>query len=134
MIPDPDRALSRLKEFQRATRQRVIDARGRTDLHAVTRDSAADTIYAIDAEVEPVLEEFCREWATETPLVLIAEGVDVTGASLDNGLLNIELRRPTIESEVRQIAIQGARSNEHRKVATTTLEPSGNRTQRKERE
>ena len=65
---------------------------------------------------------------------VLAEGVDVTGASLDNGLLNIELRRPPIESEVRQIAIQGSRTTEHRKVATTTLEPSGNRTQRKERE
>jgi fructose-1,6-bisphosphatase/inositol monophosphatase family enzyme len=76
MIPDPDRVVAQLKAFQRATRQILIDSRRRKDLHAVTRDSAADTIYAIDAVVEPVLEEFCREWANDgTPLVLIAEGV-----------------------------------------------------------
>jgi HSP20 family molecular chaperone IbpA len=65
---------------------------------------------------------------------VLAEGVEVMSANLDNGLLNIELRRPTVDSEVRQIAIQGAAKAEQRKVATTTLEPSGNRTQRKERE
>ncbi len=76
MIPDPDRVVDRLKEFQRATRQLLIDSRRQTDLHAVSRASAADTIYAIDAVVEPVLEAFCREWARTTPLVLIAEGVE----------------------------------------------------------
>src|SRR5687767_6477718 len=76
MIPDPDRVVDRLKEFQRATCQLLIDSRKRKDLHAVSRDSAADTIYAIDAVVEPVLEDFCREWAKDTPLVLIAEGVE----------------------------------------------------------
>jgi HSP20 family molecular chaperone IbpA len=65
---------------------------------------------------------------------VLAEGVEVTGANLDNGLLNIELRRPTLENQVRQIVIQGAAAAETRKVATTTMEPSGNRTQRKERE
>ena len=75
MLPDPDRIVARLKEFQRATRQLLIDSRRQKDLHAVSRDSAADTIYAIDAVVELVLEEFCREWAKERPLVLIAEGV-----------------------------------------------------------
>src|SRR4051812_26776652 len=74
MIPDPDGVVARLKEFQRATRQLLIDSRKQKDLHAVSRDSAADTIYAIDAVVEPVLEDFCREWAKERPLVLIAEG------------------------------------------------------------
>jgi len=65
---------------------------------------------------------------------VLAEGVEVTGAGLDNGLLNIELRRPTVESAVRQIAIRGASTTEQRKVATTTMDPSGNRTLRKERE
>jgi hypothetical protein len=74
MLPDPARIVDRLKEFQRRTRQLLIDSRKQTDLYAVSRDSAADTIYAIDAVVEPVLEDFCREWAKEQPLVLIAEG------------------------------------------------------------
>jgi HSP20 family molecular chaperone IbpA len=65
---------------------------------------------------------------------VLAEGVEVTGANLDSGLLNIELRRPTLENQVRQIVIRGAAAAETRKVATTTMEPSGNRTQRKERE
>jgi HSP20 family molecular chaperone IbpA len=65
---------------------------------------------------------------------VLAEGVEVTGASLDNGLLNIELRRPPVESAVRQIAIRGGATGGQRKVATTTAEPSGNRTLRKERE
>ena len=40
------------------------------------RSSAADTIYQIDTLVEPLLEDFCREWARTTPLVLVAEGVE----------------------------------------------------------
>src|SRR4051812_28184307 len=74
MIFDPGRVVERLKEFQRQTRQLLINSRREKDLHTVSRDSAADTIYAIDAVVEPVLEDFCREWAREQPLVLIAEG------------------------------------------------------------
>jgi len=46
------------------------------DLHAVNRSSTADTIYQIDTVVEPVLEEFCREWGKTTPLVLVAEGLE----------------------------------------------------------
>jgi fructose-1,6-bisphosphatase/inositol monophosphatase family enzyme len=70
-----DDILQRLKHLQGVTRQLLIDSRAQKALHAVSRDSAADTIYAIDAVVEPVLEEFCRDWAKEQPLVLIAEGV-----------------------------------------------------------
>jgi HSP20 family molecular chaperone IbpA len=66
---------------------------------------------------------------------VLAEGVEVTGAQLDNGLLNIELRRPTIENEVRQITIQGSGSTDPRKVATpSNVNGSSNRPQRKERE
>ena len=74
MTVDPDGVVARLKEFQRMTRQLLIDSRAQKDLHAVSRDSAADTIYALDAVAEPVLEDFCREWAEVQPLVLIAEG------------------------------------------------------------
>lgn len=37
---------------------------------------------------------------------VLADGIEVTGASLDNGLLHIELRRPEIEDRVRTIAIE----------------------------
>jgi HSP20 family molecular chaperone IbpA len=36
---------------------------------------------------------------------VLAEGIEVTGASLDNGLLNIDLVRPLSETRVRKIEI-----------------------------
>jgi fructose-1,6-bisphosphatase/inositol monophosphatase family enzyme len=78
MLPvDPQHVVDRLLEFQRAVRDLVVRSRGASqDLHAVTRTSSADTIYAIDAEVDPLLEDCCREWSRTTPLVLIAEGLE----------------------------------------------------------
>lgn len=75
-MKDSAAIIDRLREFQRTVRQLLIDSRKQKDLHAVSRDSAADTIYAIDAVVEPVLEDFCRDWARKTPLLLIAEGIE----------------------------------------------------------
>ena len=37
---------------------------------------------------------------------VLAEGIDVRGASLDNGLLHIDLVRPEVESRVRTVAIR----------------------------
>jgi HSP20 family molecular chaperone IbpA len=37
---------------------------------------------------------------------VLAEGIEVTGASLDNGLLHIDLIRPTVQPRVRKVAIQ----------------------------
>ncbi len=37
---------------------------------------------------------------------VLAEGIEVTSASLDSGLLHVELERPRIEPEVRSIAIK----------------------------
>jgi fructose-1,6-bisphosphatase/inositol monophosphatase family enzyme len=80
LTEDPQRIIDRLIEFQRAVRDQVIASRRSTaDLSAATRATAADTIYAIDTVVEPMLEEFCRDWARTTPLVLIAEGVEGAG-------------------------------------------------------
>ncbi len=39
---------------------------------------------------------------------LLAEGIEVTGATLDNGLLHIELERPLVEPQVRTIAIKSS--------------------------
>src|SRR3954447_12650439 len=79
MIEPPQKVIDRLREFQSAVRDVIIQSRKRPSLHAVTRHSAADTIYEIDTAVEPVLEDFCREWAKTTPLVLIAEGIENKG-------------------------------------------------------
>jgi len=37
---------------------------------------------------------------------VLAEGIEVTGASLDNGLLHIDLMRPLIEPKVRRVEIR----------------------------
>src|SRR5258705_13554573 len=68
-------ALSRLIELQRAVRDVVTRSHGGSG-HEVPRPPAADTIYAIDADVEPIIEDFCREWSKTTPLVLVAEGIE----------------------------------------------------------
>jgi hypothetical protein len=69
-------AIRRLKAFQRQVRDALITSRARSDLHGVSRVSAADTIYHLDTVVEPMLEAFCRDWARRTPIVLIAEGLE----------------------------------------------------------
>jgi len=39
---------------------------------------------------------------------VLAEGIEIVGATMDNGLLNIELERPSSEPEVRTIKIEKA--------------------------
>jgi hypothetical protein len=68
--------VDRLRTFQRTVREMVVRSRQATGLHEVSRSSAADTIYKIDTEVDPLLEEFCQEWSKELPLVLVAEGLE----------------------------------------------------------
>ncbi|WP_343718398.1 Hsp20 family protein [Inquilinus sp.] len=48
---------------------------------------------------------------------VLAEGIEVTGASLDNGLLNIDLRRPVPEAKVRTIAINRSAGKPNGKTA-----------------
>lgn len=75
---DPHRTLERLRSFQSDVRDLVIRSHVSAEsLHAVTRSSMADTIYAIDMHVEPMLTAFCEGWAREAgPLVLVAEGLE----------------------------------------------------------
>jgi fructose-1,6-bisphosphatase/inositol monophosphatase family enzyme len=75
-VLDHENILARLIDFQHSVRDMVIRSRVQAGLSNVKRDSAADTIYQIDTLVEPLLEDFCREWAKTTPLVLIAEGIE----------------------------------------------------------
>lgn len=72
---DHDVALRYLKHMQIAVRDAVIASRGQ-ELAGVDKTTAADTIYAIDAVVEPIILEIAREWAQEQPMWLIAEGVE----------------------------------------------------------
>jgi HSP20 family molecular chaperone IbpA len=41
---------------------------------------------------------------------VLAEGIEVVGASLDNGLLNIDLSRPIIEPKVKTIPIEAGKA------------------------
>jgi hypothetical protein len=75
MIPNPQDVVDRLRAFQRQVRDVVHRSHGQ-GLHGVTRSSSADTIYAIDTAVDPILEAFCEDWGRETPLVLVAEGLE----------------------------------------------------------
>ena len=56
---------------------------------------------------------------------VLAEGIEVVGAALDNGLLHVELERPLIEPKVRTIEIkasdQGRKAN--KKVGKTIEQP-----------
>ena len=45
---------------------------------------------------------------------VLAEGIEVSGAWLDNGLLNIDLVRPEIESRVRTVEIKSGAGGEKR--------------------
>lgn len=51
---------------------------------------------------------------------VLADGVEVSGASLDNGLLHIDLEWPLIEPEVKTIAIRNG--SDQKPVNMTTLE------------
>ena len=74
----PAAAVERLIEMQKAVRDAVVRSRSAdvAEMAAVSHATEADTIYQIDTVVEPIIDAACREWARETPLVLIAEGLE----------------------------------------------------------
>jgi HSP20 family molecular chaperone IbpA len=47
---------------------------------------------------------------------VLAEGIEVTGASLDNGLLSIDLTRPLSETRVRKVDIRSPTTGKQRKT------------------
>jgi hypothetical protein len=68
--------VERLADLGRQVRGAVVAARAASaPMAGVTKVTAADTIYEIDAQVEPVIERFCEAWGREMPLVLVAEGI-----------------------------------------------------------
>ena len=63
----------------------ILRSRKQSGLNEIGRSSAADTIYKIDAEVDPILESFCKEWGRQTPIVVVAEGlVDEDGNEVES--------------------------------------------------
>ena len=83
-IVKPEKIVDRLIAFQKIVREMIVHSRKQGGLNEVSRASAADTIYKIDTEVDPLLEEFCQDWARETPLILVAEGLeDEKGVEVD---------------------------------------------------
>jgi len=51
---------------------------------------------------------------------VLAEGIEVAGAWLDNGLLHIDLVRPSLESRVRTIEIRQEAADTRRKVGVAS--------------
>ena len=47
---------------------------------------------------------------------VLADGIEVTGASLDNGLLNIDLARPPAETRVRKVEIRNVAGKQRKTV------------------
>jgi HSP20 family molecular chaperone IbpA len=47
---------------------------------------------------------------------VLADGIEVAGASLDNGLLSIDLTRPPLESRVRKVEIRSTPSGNKRRT------------------
>jgi fructose-1,6-bisphosphatase/inositol monophosphatase family enzyme len=76
MLPAPDTVVERLRELQRRIRDAVVRSRQAVDLHSVSHESSADTIYKLDLLIEPVIEEYCEAWGGVGPLVVVAEGIE----------------------------------------------------------
>jgi len=60
---------------------------------------------------------------------MLADGIEVTGARLDNGLLAIDLARPPAESRVRTIPIDDAARREPGRPAGNTIDITSRRSQ-----
>jgi hypothetical protein len=79
MLP-AQQILQRLINMQRDIRSSVLVAHRDAALNAVRHETVSDTIYQLDALVEPILLRHCEQWGREQPLVLIAEGIEADPA------------------------------------------------------
>jgi hypothetical protein len=123
VIENPQAIVDRLVAFQRRVRDLIMRSRASTaGLHEVTRSSSADTIYRIDAEVDPILEQFCEEWGRSTPLVLVAEGLeDDTGSEVTHRMFPHGTREEHAELRVIVDPIDGTRGIMYDKRAAWAL-------------
>jgi len=60
---------------------------------------------------------------------VLAEGIEVSGAWLDNGLLHVDLVRPAVESRVRTIEIKSGSTGGAKRVAVDSDSPPDRRLQ-----
>jgi len=75
-LRDLTAAVRRLHEQLRAAVIAAGERQASDDLSRVARDTAGDTVYALDTVTEkPLVEFFEREVATHVPVALIAEGI-----------------------------------------------------------
>lgn len=58
---------------------------------------------------------------------MLADGIEVTGARLDNGLLEIDLARPVAEPRIRTIRIDGSNAERADNTIDITARRSGSR-------
>jgi HSP20 family molecular chaperone IbpA len=58
---------------------------------------------------------------------VLAEGIEVSGAALDNGLLSIDLERPLVEPRVRTIEIDAADGAAGHRTIDTEIKPAKGR-------
>jgi hypothetical protein len=54
---------------------------------------------------------------------VLAEGIEVVGATMDNGLLHIDLERPLPEVQVREIKIQSRRQKAEKAYPALDVSP-----------
>jgi len=48
-------------------------------LAQATESAQGDTQFRLDVQIEPLLLQFCKQWAEETPFILVAEGISEDG-------------------------------------------------------
>lgn len=83
MITDIQQLLAPIRRLHEQIRDAVVaacEASATTELAAIAKEAAGDTIYAIDKVSEELLVDFfTREIAHHTPIVLIGEGLEPHG-------------------------------------------------------
>jgi HSP20 family molecular chaperone IbpA len=58
---------------------------------------------------------------------VLAEGIEVMGAKLDNGLLSVDLERPSVEPQVRTIEIGSSSGGAESRTIETEVRPGAGR-------
>ena len=91
----PEQWVERLTGLGRAVRARVAEARGsERDLAVPVAEEGGDVIFAVDREVEPVIEAAVERWTGETHerITLVMEGLGASGERVYGGEPTAERR------------------------------------------